>query len=344
MIRNLKNYLNGGAFLVCVIITLGNSYQNNNNKIIKNNNVTYSGPIRLNEITKLNFKDFEKEKIIISRIHSIDVDKNGNLFIGDDESRIIVLSPTFKLLRIIGKQGEGPGEFKNVSCIRISPNNEIFVQDSKLKRISRFNSKGIFLSSFKYYGFSYNFDITSENVYISNLAFLTKDGLVEKYTVDGEKQKSFINNDDESKIIHQSGNSGFIKTIDNHKLLYSYPHPYRVLILDKNGLTQMEFSLNRKEFSGLASNSKNVEGRFLGGDLPNRIKGVYNYSNEYIAVACQLIEKNVIDFFTLEGKYMNSINLPEDYELMCIKNKLLYTVNRGFNNYPSIKVFELIRQ
>ncbi|NMB82176.1 MAG: hypothetical protein GYA14_10200 [Ignavibacteria bacterium] len=332
------------TFLVYAIIAYGNSYQTSNYKIIKNNNVTYSGPLKLNEIATLNLEDLEKQEIIISRIHSIDVDRNGNIFIGDDESRVIVLSPNFKFIRVIGNHGEGPGEFKNVSWIRISPNNELFVQDSKLKRISRFNSNGIFVSSFKYYGFSYNFEISDEFVYISNLAFLTKDGLVDKFTIEGEKLKSLIINDEESKIIHQSGNSGFIKTINNHKLLYSYPYPYKVLILDKNDVTKIEFSLNRKEFVGLTSNSKNVEGRFLGGDLPSRIKGVYNYLNEYIAVACQLKDKNVIDFFTMEGKYINSINLPEDHELMCIKNKLLYTVNRGFNNYPSIKVFELIKQ
>jgi hypothetical protein len=343
MTKNIKNPLKIGTFLVCLMITLGNFYQSNNYKIIKNNNVTYSGPIKLNEIATLNLEDFEKQKIIINRIHSIDVDRNGNIFIGDDESRIIVLSPNFKFIRVIGNHGEGPGEFKNVSCIRISPNNELVVQDSKLKRISRFNSKGIFLSSFKYFGFSYNFDVNDEFVYVSNLAFLTKDGLVDKYTAGGEKQKSFIINDEENKLIHQSGNSGFVNTIDNHTLLYSYPYPYRVLLLDKKDLTKIEFSLNRKDFTGLTSNSKNIEGRFLGSDLPSRLNGVYNYSNDYIAVACQLIDKNVIDFFTMEGKYLNSINLPEDYELMCIQNKFLYTVNRGFNNYPSIKIFELIR-
>lgn len=77
-----------------------------------------------------------------------------------------------KFLRIIGRRGNGPGEFENIGYVVILPDGRILVTDYQTRRTSFFSPEGQFLSSFQWkksYGqvllVANDFYTVSENVF-----------------------------------------------------------------------------------------------------------------------------------------------------------------------------------
>ena len=102
-------------------------------------------------------KIFERQKVIelhediepISVIVGFSVDSRGNILIGDLQNHNIkIYDQNGNLLKIIGRQGEGPGEFRMIRGIDIDFNGKIYVSDMTNRRISIFDSSGNFLNSF----------------------------------------------------------------------------------------------------------------------------------------------------------------------------------------------------
>jgi len=105
------------------------------------------------EISK--FTDlFKKEKEIniqtkgkgIWYLRDLKVNSNKN-FIFLDKYQILIFDDNGNFLSRVGRKGEGPGEFKFPISIAIDDNN-IFVLDFSLKRISKFDKNKGFINSF----------------------------------------------------------------------------------------------------------------------------------------------------------------------------------------------------
>jgi hypothetical protein len=72
---------------------------------------------------------------------------NGALYIAQPQDRRIrVFDATGKLVRSIGRRGQGPGEFENLSAIGFR-NDTLYATDSALRRVSFFSAEGAFLRS-----------------------------------------------------------------------------------------------------------------------------------------------------------------------------------------------------
>jgi len=102
-------------------------------------------------------KIFERQKVIelsedvepIGVIKGFAVDLRGNILIGDPlNHNIKIYDQNGNLLKILGRQGKGPGEFRRIRGIDIDSNGEIYVSDMANQRISIFDSSGNFLNSF----------------------------------------------------------------------------------------------------------------------------------------------------------------------------------------------------
>lgn len=73
-------------------------------------------------------------------------DDEGNFYVTDwDKRRILKYDPSGKYILTIGRQGQGPGEFQNLSVVRFDNEGNIYVTDLAGRRISFFDKSGKFL-------------------------------------------------------------------------------------------------------------------------------------------------------------------------------------------------------
>jgi len=69
--------------------------------------------------------------------YSIDVDRRGNIYVADRDA-IRVLGPNGRLVRSIGRQGIGPGEFRHLYSVEVMPGDSLFAFDSENGRATVF--------------------------------------------------------------------------------------------------------------------------------------------------------------------------------------------------------------
>ncbi len=73
-------------------------------------------------------------------------DEKGNFYVTDwRRRRILKYDPTGQYLLTIGREGQGPGEFQNLSPARFDKDGHIYVTDNISQRISFFDDSGKFL-------------------------------------------------------------------------------------------------------------------------------------------------------------------------------------------------------
>jgi len=89
-----------------------------------------------------------REDYMFSMIVSIDVDDEGNIYVLDiKETHIKVFNSDGRLMRIIGKKGQGPGEFQRPFTVQITAQNEVVVYDPMPRKLLFFSSEGEYKKS-----------------------------------------------------------------------------------------------------------------------------------------------------------------------------------------------------
>ena len=79
----------------------------------------------------------------ISDYSSVDVDASGNIYIADAAAfAVIVTDSGGRLVRTLGRKGQGPGEFQSLSALRILPGDRLAVYDRMNGRLSLFDPEG----------------------------------------------------------------------------------------------------------------------------------------------------------------------------------------------------------
>ena len=87
-----------------------------------------------------------KEEYIFSYITDIGVDEEERIYIIDSkESHIKVFNRMGEYIKTIGKKGQGPGEMRRPTSLRITSQNEIVVNDSAARKIHFFTPDGNFI-------------------------------------------------------------------------------------------------------------------------------------------------------------------------------------------------------
>ncbi|MEW5899978.1 MAG: 6-bladed beta-propeller [Acidobacteriota bacterium] len=89
-----------------------------------------------------------EDEHLFSQIGEIAVDDEERIYVSDwKESWIKVFDKSGTFLMIIGKKGQGPGEFEQISGIQITPQNELVGLDSRSRRLSFFSPNGQLIQS-----------------------------------------------------------------------------------------------------------------------------------------------------------------------------------------------------
>ena len=83
------------------------------------------------------------EREAFGDVVSFTLDDLGRLWIGDSQAREIrVFDAEGRFVRVVGRPGEGPGEFERVEAVRRGPDGHIWVSDSDLRRFEVFDTAG----------------------------------------------------------------------------------------------------------------------------------------------------------------------------------------------------------
>lgn len=92
-----------------------------------------------------------RKDYMFSLIVSIDVDNKGNIYVLDiKESHIKVFNPNGKLIRIIGRKGQGPGEFQRPYTVQITAQNEVVIRDVMVRKLHFFSLDGEYKKSISF--------------------------------------------------------------------------------------------------------------------------------------------------------------------------------------------------
>jgi hypothetical protein len=116
------------------------------------------------------------ENYMFGEVIVFNTDKEGNFYVTDWESRRIQKYDTDgKYLLTIGREGQGPGEFGNLSEARFDKDGNIYVTDIAHRRISFFDTDGKYLKQTKIPDVFENLYMNSRGYFISSCSKLTDD-------------------------------------------------------------------------------------------------------------------------------------------------------------------------
>ncbi len=108
-------------------------------------------------------------------------DDEGNFYVSDpDNHRIQKYNPEGKYLLTIGREGQGPGEFRNLSVSRFDKDNSLYITDGLNRRISFFDRNGKYLKQIRMQERQDNLYVNSKGLIIATKSSQSEDDNVLK--------------------------------------------------------------------------------------------------------------------------------------------------------------------
>ncbi len=123
------------------------------------------------------------EEQMFQTIRTLDIDAEGNFYILDEQAaNIKVFDPSGNFLKIIGRKGQGPGEFALPISLAITPDQHILVNEMGLRKLLSFDMEGNLLRQF-----------SIADMFLFFGPMVTSDGhLIAMHTVPGDKPQTFL--------------------------------------------------------------------------------------------------------------------------------------------------------
>jgi len=297
--------------------------------------------------SQFSFPDEKKDEILIAYPTQLAIDEDGNIYICDHMGHnILKYSRSGKLLKIIGRKGQGPGEFifPNALCYA---NAKLFITDVGNGRLQILDKKGAYLSSFKMINFPINIAIMKNEIFgITIPRFGNQKHLISVFNEKGRLLRkfgeflSFVTN------LTPSASEALIKAFGNKiYVLFQYYPVLRIYSLKGELIQQIEF--NELNYKKLIPNNY---------DWSKFKKGKRAYPFTYLFTTFDVTEEGIfvgiyneniiIDHYNFNGKFKNRfkrIHKQENFYLFDFKvfkqkntNFKFYILNR--EGIPKIDV------
>jgi hypothetical protein len=196
-------------------------------KIRKSNK--FDDIFKLNKIIEINYTD----STLIGEITDMKVDKNGNIYIVDGLKMCFwIINGEGKILKKVGKRGEGQNEFLGPNCVDVDENS-IVIGDDRLKRIKIFDLSGKYLKDFKV-------NTSIGHIYVNNkkeiyIEYLSLTNVIDKYNYEGSLVNSFGNCPDILKNIGYPVKWANITHDKYSNIYYVHVSEYKISKYDGDG-------------------------------------------------------------------------------------------------------------
>ena len=181
------------------------------------------------------------QELIFAEIRSIAVDSDGKIFVCDwKEENVKKFNQNGELLKIIGKKGQGPGEFGTVGRICISNKNELVVEDFDKRCLLFFSNEGEYLKSLSAGGILFlGSTIDSKGNIISSTLKLSRSTQEYELTKFDSKLNPLFKIGTMPYPNLQNFNP-FVPTYTcalakNDNIIYGYSNKYELLVFDPTG-------------------------------------------------------------------------------------------------------------
>lgn len=200
--------------------------------------VTRPGPVvTLREVLHIGSLDGPHDGF--GQIADVALDRNGRVYVADDANhRVAVFGRDGAFVANVGREGAGPGEFRNPWLVRVDPHDSVFVWDITLARISVFDPQLRYVRGFR----------TPPQWMVNGIAFLPDGRLVIAAFGSGERSPLHLFDRAGSRLgsfgpaLRPDGLGGFERSllggdvaIDGRTLVYSNKSPYQVDFYDFAG-------------------------------------------------------------------------------------------------------------
>ncbi|MCK4764525.1 MAG: NHL repeat-containing protein [Candidatus Aminicenantes bacterium] len=254
----------------------------------------------------------ENEHQNFSYIRSIDVDKDGSIYLLD-QKKVLKFDKSGKFLWALDKHGQGPGEFQRIVDLSLSEDGRVFVADQTARKIMIFSAIGKFMDEFKIPGGSpINIATDSQNfVYV---AFLegTTEFLLHKYSPEGKLINSFLEGDKKEKnsLLRSAKNSFSFCVGRNDHIIVSFDYEYKILKYNTDGeliaqwSRELPYKPQKIKVVSPQPNWMKIEGDLITQDITTD-----SYGNIYVLWGNRESENGcMIDMFSPGGELLGNFS------------------------------------
>ena len=313
-------------------------------------------------------KSTEPKEEMFQNIVSLVIDAAGNIYILDKKAaNIKIFNKNGNFLKIIGRRGEGPGEFEAPENFALSPNNELYVYDFRRSTIQVLSIDGKFKTQIPF--------VMS---LVEGPKFTSKGEIIASHVVMAENPKFVLKKFNAVMepvltyttipMLKPPRVNIFVYTFYNDLKWEVGPGSeiiwgaittpeYELFIHDKDGkyikkitkqyspvqLTTKEYKKLMKKWFGKVPSNKQFD--FV---IPKNYPPFQGFIVDeegrifvHRFVEVEKSKKHYFDVFDDEGKYTAKITLDEKFLFGTFKNKKLYTIEEDEDGYKYVRCYKV---
>lgn len=308
-------------------------------------------------------------------------DSHGNVYVVDGgEAAIIALNPDLTHNRLIGREGEGPGEFGRSVQVQILPGDSVLVWDSGLQRITVFPPAGdepayvqplgtqqrglnlwkltgtagyIARSSTPYMADGSDEGSTRTAVlrHVHELGERVADEVLFEYPASEvlvQRGEGFV-----SMAGYPFGRSSFVGVLGGDRVVHASSDALEVRIVDLSGQVETAFSYEttpiavmRGELEAAADGLSDAFGQLLRDGAPYiwpALTGLVVDDRDRIWVGIRKADRSTTEWaaFEADGTHQVSVDLPVEVDLYAIRGDRMVGVARDELDVARVRVYRL---
>lgn len=293
------------------------------------NNCSYEQVFKYVETINLEASD----SALIASVWGIGISNDNNIVIQESGAinAMKMFSSTGRFIRKIGRIGQGPGEYGQVSALRIS-NNKIILLDLALQRVSIYSKEGNYEKSWKISRYYSDIAVDDNKIVLLRHLYTPNDNDFDVFDYDGNLLFSDKFSESKNKEIRQllAGNAFHI-SIFSGNLYYIGNDDYKLICYD---LIRKEVLWEKQNISGKV---KRPEKSTLLNIDPVKNGLPYTAIWELYTTEKGLILVETQEYFLIYddlGNYLNTVNKKYSGPgyVNYIKNNSLYSLIQEYPN------------